>query len=188
MRPRLLWMVIAPTLMLLFGCAGGAPTRVANTPQRPGAQHSGRPGPPRLRCARTRPTFKPGSGGAGDSLVPASPTDAVLCVYAGLNDNAVSGGFLIARVVVADPAALATAINDSTNYPWSSGAVNCPADDGQIDVAHFAYADWSSTRVEIDLTGCASAVSTRDTVTYLLSPDASSLVRDLEGALRHNKF
>jgi len=143
-----------------------APAPVGSSPSPGGPIHA----QPAARCEESwdGESATPGSALAEQLeqvLVPAGPTGATICRYAGLNQKAARGQLERSRVLSGSEFDAFVGYLDSTQWQKvTKGAINCPMSEGSVDGVIFDYADHIQVRLTVDIGGCSFASNGQLTV------------------------
>jgi hypothetical protein len=121
------------------------------TPQTSSATTLARP----FRCPPTftnnGSTYLPATGpGLAASIVPGTPTQAIVCRYAGVPTD----GVLVQSATLTDTAALVALLNSATQMQMGASYA-CPNGTGQLDLLLFGYTSEPPVGVTVELDGCS---------------------------------
>lgn len=118
------------------------------------------PAPPVATCPAKLPATllpAPASG-----MVANTPSAAIACRYAGLNDPHPGALVQSAAVSGADLAKVVSLIDSAK--PWPPGARSCPVDLGLSDLLVFSYSNGTQSEVRVDTSGCRAVSNGRQRV------------------------
>jgi hypothetical protein len=152
--------------LALFGlCLGGSSAAGSSTVHR-------------AVCPRTDTRPPVTSRPAGQPLVPAGATGALLCRYRGMNPDFSRYGHLAYTARVTSAVVLGRLAGDfDALRPFPRGPTSCPADDGARIVAFFRYRRGPDEPVVVDLGGCAKVTNGPVTLTAGPHPGPRLLAR-----------
>lgn len=113
------------------------------------------------------------------TMVPATPSAARVCRYAGLNEPTPEGTLVKAgQVNSAELPRLVSALNAAVPMPR---LMHCPIDDNSSDLVIFGYPDGHTVDVTVGLTGC-NVVRNGTDVKHLTSTPTLGLLASVVGA------
>ncbi|HJP73541.1 MAG TPA: hypothetical protein VJ914_04700 [Pseudonocardiaceae bacterium] len=113
------------------------------------------------------------------TMVPATPTAARVCRYAGLNEMVPPGTLLKSgQVNAAEVPGLVNSLNAAVPMPMLT---HCPMDDNSSDLVIFGYQDGHIVDVTVGLTGC-NVVRNGQDVKHLTSTPALGQLASVVGA------
>lgn len=106
-------------------------------------------------------------------MVPATPSGARVCRYAGLNESTPAGTLVKgAQLNNAELPRLVSSLNAAVPMPQR---INCPMDDNSSDLVIFGYPDGHTVTVKVGLTGCNVVGNGADTKHLTSTPTLGQL-------------
>ena len=124
-------------------------------------------------CPAAPPKAGTYPAGPATTMVPASPSAARVCRYAGLNQPTPAGTLVKgAQLNSAELPRLVSSLNAAVAMPQR---INCPMDDASSDLVIFGYQDGHTVNVTVGLTGCNVVRNGADTKHLTSSPTLGQL-------------
>jgi hypothetical protein len=124
-------------------------------------------------CPAAPPKTGTYPAGPAATMVPAAPSRARVCRYAGLNESSPAGTLVKGALLNnAELPRLVSSLNAAVPMPQR---INCPMDDNSSDLVIFGYPDGHTVTVKVGLTGCEVVSNGADTKHLTSSPTLGQL-------------